>query len=522
MELIKAIGSHDILVEKSRDMGASWLCILAFFWCWLYKDRQSFLFGSRVEAYVDDGANPKALFWKFDFLLNNLPPWLRPAGYRESLHRRKLHIENPENASVVDGESTNQNFARGDRRTAIVLDEFAAVEQGEGILRASRDATKCRIFNSTPMGTGNSFFDMRQTNIKKLRLHWSSHPLKSVGMYMSDHDGNLQVIDKKGYPEGYKPILDGKLRSVWYDIQCDRAANAREIAQEIDIDYLGSGHQFFDADKVNKTIRAFTCAPMLCGLLDFDIKTSEPTEFRESEEGSLRLWFLLNSKGEPQNDHRSAIGVDVSAGTGASNSVLCVWDEVTNEKLAEFASPYIRPEQLAKQAVALAKWFGNALLIWESNGPGRQFGSRVIELGYTRFYLRRREEALSKNVTDIPGWAPTKESKLILLGAYRDAIEKGHCVNRSKIALEETLEYVHSPNGGVMHSRAGNKSDPSGAGASHGDRVIGDALAWKAVTNRRIGGDPEKPKAPVGSLAWRNEQRSKAVEVGLKELGEGW
>lgn len=523
LEIINAIGDHDLLIEKSRDMGASWVCITAFFWRFLFsRTKESFLMGSRVESYVDDSGNPKSLFWKIDFLLSNLPPWLRPAGYKESLHRRKLHIENPENAGVIDGESTNANFARGDRRTAILLDEFAAVELGERILQASRDATNCRIFNSTPIGVGNAFYDVRQTKIKKLRLHWSSHPLKSAGMYMSDHEGNLNVISKKGYPESYKPTLDGKLRSPWYDNQCERAANAREIAQEIDIDYLGSGHQFFDSEKVNKAIRAFACAPMLCGLLDFDVKTSEPTEFRESEEGSLRLWFLLNSKGEPQNDHRSAIGVDVSAGTGSSNSALCVWDQVTHEKLAEFVSPYIRPEQLAKQAVALAKWFDNAILIWESNGPGRQFGSRVLELGYTRFHLRRREEALSKKVTDIPGWAPTKEGKLILLGAYRDAIEKGHCVNRSKISLEETLEYVYSPSGGVVHSRAANKSDPSGAGASHGDRVIADALAWKAVTDRKISGNIDKPKAPLGSLAWRNEQRAKDTVVSSKELGEGW
>ena len=523
LEIIRAIGSRDLLIEKSRDMGASWICMLAFFWCWLYKSRQSFLMGSRVEAYVDDSANPKSLFWKIDFILDNLPPWLRPKGYKTSLHRRKLHIGNPENGSVIDGESTNPNFAKGDRRTAILLDEFAAVECGPQVCRASRDATNCRIFNSTPMGTGNSFYDQRQNpDCRRLRLHWSSHPLKMVGLYMSTSNGELQVLDKKGYPDGYKPILDGKMRSVWYDIQCSRADNAREIAQEIDIDYLGSGHQFFDAQKVQVAIRDFAHAPLEIGDLDFDTKTAEPTTFRENPEGNLKLWFFLGRKKTPQIEHRCVIGVDVSAGTGSSNSALCVWDAVTNEKLAEWASPYVRPEALAKQAVAIAKWFGNAMLIWESNGPGRQFGSRVMELGYTRIYLRVREEKLSRKVSDIPGWAPTREGKLVLLGAYREALEKGHCVNRSKIALEETLEYVYAANGGVEHSRAKNKSDPSGAGASHGDRVIGDALAWKGVTQRKLLRIKEKPEVPVGSLAWRNAMRDQDKQTDYKELPEGW
>ena len=110
--------------------------------------------------------------------------------------------------------------------------------------------------------------------------------------------------------------------------------------------------------------------------------------------------------------------------------------------------------------------------------------------------------------TLIPGWAPTKESKLLLLGNYRDAIESESCVNRSKIALEETLEYVYGANGGVEHSRSKNKTDPSGAGASHGDRVIADALAWKCVDSRFKGKEEEKPPdAPYGSLQWRKEQK---------------
>ena len=79
---------------------------------------KSFLLVSRVQDYVDKPGNPKALFWKIDFLLNNFPPWLKPRGYREANHRRLLHIENPENGSVIDGESTTGNVSRGDRRTA--------------------------------------------------------------------------------------------------------------------------------------------------------------------------------------------------------------------------------------------------------------------------------------------------------------------------------------------------------------------------------------------------------------------
>lgn len=382
LELLRAIGDHDILVEKSRDMGASWLCSLACEYLWHFRRHQSFLFVSRTEDYVDKADNPKSLFWKLDFFIDNLPTWLQPPGYDKNLHRRKLHITNPLTGSVIDGESTTGDVARGDRRTAILLDEFAAVDQGHGVLSATRDATNCRIFNSTPKGTGNAYHDIRQTEIQKLRLHWSAHPLKAAGLYTTDEDGNLKVLDPEGYPADYTPILDGKLRSPWYDGECKRAASAQEIAQELDIDYQGSGYQFFRDDAVQQAIRQFSRPPMYIGDLEHDATTGEPIRFREDDHGHLRLWCLLNKDNEPPKDHRYIVGGDVSAGTGSSNSTLCVWDEATAEKVAEYANPYIRPEALAYQAVALAQWFGNALLIWEANGPGRQFGSRVVDLDY--------------------------------------------------------------------------------------------------------------------------------------------
>lgn len=518
-EIILAINSHDLLIEKSRDMGASWLCMSAFTWAWLFRPMQSFLCVSRVEDYVDKQGNPKALFWKFDFLLGNLPTWLRPRGYKESIHRAKLHIENPENGSVIDGESTTGNVARGDRRTAELFDEFAAVDRAHEALSSSRDSTKCRIFNSTPNGVNNAFYELRQKGIRKLRLHWSEHPIKSKGLYTTDENGKLQIIDTRHYPDGYEPILDGKLRSPWYDGECERAANNQEIAQELDIDYLGSGFQYFSADLIYQAIRKYARPPLSVGDLDFDSTTIEPTTYREDLHGSLELWCLLNNDDKPPTDQTYVVANDVSAGTGASNSAIAVWNKETNEKVAQYTNAHIRPEAMAKQAIALARWFGNALLIWESNGPGRQFGSRVMDIGYNNVYYRQRIETISKKQTDIPGWASTRETKSVLMGGYRAAVEKFKCVNRSKESLEECLEYIFSPDGSISHSRSLNKTDPSGASANHGDRVIADALAQYAITENRVRPKEGTKKVPIGCLAWRRQQREKDER---EKKRDGW
>jgi len=525
LDLIRSFNVKDRLIEKSRDMGASWICLSAFYWAWRFRPGLSFLLVSRTEDYVDKAGNPKSLFWKFDYLQTNSPVWLQPQGFIKSQHRRLLHAENPENGSVIDGESTTGDVARGDRRTAILLDEFAAVEQGHRVLASTRDTTKSRIFNSTPKGINNAFYDIRQTVIDKTRLHWSVHPLKNVGLYTTDKTGALKVLDPAGYPTHYAPTLDGKPRSPWYDNECRRCAGAQEIAQELDIDYLGSGYQFFNAEAVQETIRKYARPPISVGDLDYDAVTAEPTAFRDNPSGRLELWCLLNKDGKPPSDHKYVVACDISAGTGASNSCASIWDAATKEKVGQYVNPYIRPEDFAKQAVALALWFrcapvvpvvradlvpeggGGAFLIWESNGPGRQFGSRVMDLGYGNIYLRQRDESISKKVTDIPGWASTKETKKVLLGAYQIAIASGNCVNRSKEALDETLEYVFTADERIAHARSICKTDPTGAGSSHGDRVMADALAWKGMEARRQKPVEEVPEIPIGSLAWRNQQR---------------
>ena len=547
------LDGRDILIEKSRDAGASWICVCAIVWCWRFRPLQSFLFVSRSEDYVDKSGNAKSLMWKLDFLLNNQPKWLRPKGYDsdDKACRRHMHALNTENGSMLDGESTTGSVARGDRRTAILLDEFADVLEGDSVLSSTRDATRCRIFNSTPKGTGNAFYKMRCSGIDKLRMHWSEHPVKAEGLYTTK-DGEHVAIDTdywSKFAEGDKdkdsrsemirldklvadrqvPLEDGKLRSPWYAGECERAGSAREIAQEVDIDYAGSGHQFFNPGRVQEIIRLNTRDPFIVGDLEFDDVTCDPIRFREDPRGGLRLWCMLDPEKNPACANRLAIGADISAGTGASNSCLSGMDMVTNEKVFEYASPFIRPEKFAKLTVAICKWFRGArrnkspYLIWESNGPGRQFGSRVIECGYSNVYYRRNETSSAGKVSDIPGWPATAESKAALLGEYRAAIEQSDCLNCSQIALEETLDYVFLVSGAVAHSASVSRDDPSGARSNHGDRVTADALAWKAlcesgVTVQRA---PE-PDIPVGCLAWRQKMRERDKQKSNKELGSGW
>ncbi|MGH2272170.1 hypothetical protein ACQ9LF_10255 [Anaerohalosphaeraceae bacterium U12dextr] len=477
LQINQAIGNYDLFIEKSRDMGASWLCLLVPQYRFQFFDLQSFLMVSRVENLVDKTEDPDSLFWKIDFIHKNQPAWLRP-----SINRNKLHIYNQDNGSTIDGASTTGDVGRGGRRTAVLLDEFASVDDGHAVLAATRDTTPCRLFNSTPKGVGNAFYDMRMTDIRKLRMHWSQHPIKSKGLYTTEN-GAIVVLDDrhKTIPGGYEFIADGKLRSPWYDQQCKRAAHPMEIAQELDIDYLGSNYQFFDPAILTK-LQADDVRPAYkVGDLDYDLQTAQPLEFLAADKGKLHLWVNLDMHGKIPDTMQCVMGIDIAAGTGASNSCISIANQQTREKIAELSSSGIAPHTLAKYAVALARWCNGAYMIWEANGPGAIFGPCVLELGYRNIYYRRNDKALGARISDTPGWYSTKESKLVLLGEYRKALAAGHFVNRSYHALRECREYVFQSNGSVEHSRSINTVDPTGARDNHGDRVIADALCWKGM-----------------------------------------
>lgn len=499
-DLFAALGDHDVHIEKSRDMGASWLCLLVFEHQWHFRPLRSFLLVSWKEALVDERGDPDSLFSKLDYIHEHLPGWMLP-----NFTRKSLNLVNLDTSSTIDGESTTGNVGRGGRRTAIMLDEFAAVDNSYEVLAATRGNSRCRILNSTPKGAVGGFYDMREKIKTRIRLHWSLHPRNRIGLWTDP--------ERKPYA----------LRSPWYDEECARAAHPQEIASELEIDYLGSDYQFFDPAVLEMIeTRGDIQDPYHVGELSIDDLSAEALGFTEIEGGRLKLWIHPDAHGQIVRDRGFSIGADVSAGTGASNSALCVLDKKTGEKVAEFACPYIKASELAKYALGLARWFvgqdgdaGGAFVIWEANGHGRDFGDKLLELGYRNIFFRVNEKTLRKKASDIPGWYSTRENKLTLISEYRRAAKDGDFIQRSALALGECRQYVFTKTGCVEHGRAMRTPDPSGARDNHGDRVIADALAWHGSKMRpQRPAEPQDP--PTGSfMARRRERQREAAAVAL-------
>lgn len=512
----------DLVIEKTRDMGASWMSLTAMEWLWHFKRGVTFSMISRKEDLVDAPGNPDSLFWKIDFIHRHLPDWLRP-----QMERRRLHFGNVDNGSTIDGESTTAAAGVGGRRTALFIDEFSRIEEGYQLLAGTADTTRCRIFNFTPWGTSNAAYHLSQrVDIRKLRLHWSEHPEKARGLYRyNEKTHHIDILDTPAspkdsyvFPSTYTFVQDGKIRSPWYDKECERRDNPREVAQMLDIDYQGSAYQFFDKGLITVLQEQYCLPAYWEGDIDVEEESDRPTGLTRGKNGPLRLWCHLDGQSRPPEAAYGA-GCDISAGTGATNSCLSIINAQTGEKVAEYTSPFLRPDQMAHKVAGLCNLFKGidgspTLLAWEMAGPGTAFGKEIIRLGFRHIYYRVSESKLvPKNTSDTPGWYPTPDMRRVLLEQYRSALSLRQCLNRSFEALQETLFFEHTKTGNIEH-KGGDKMhnietgdvDPSGAGSNHGDRVIADALAWKMC--RLLFKPADKKKldgTPLLSLQWRRD-----------------
>ena len=256
------------------------------------------------------------------------------------------------------------------------------------------------------------------------------------------------------------------------------------IAQELDIDYTRAGGAFFNAVVLEAYIAAVGRYRLFKGELEYDAAVAGRGGCREGGGGRLLAGRSAGLDGRMRFG-RYAVGVDISEGTGASFSCISVGNLVTGEKVADYANPNIKPYELARYAVALCRMFTDggegAFLIWEANGPGREFGDEVAKLGYGRIY--RRMNMATKVRSQFPGWMSTADEKTGLFGAYRRALAERTFLNRDKDAVKECLKYATNANG--VPEYQGGSFDLGRIGQSHGDMVVADALLNKAFEELR-------------------------------------
>ena len=197
------------LIEKSRDMGATWLCCAFADWCWLFKPGDATGFGSRKLELVDRKGDQYCIFDKIRFIIQNLPAWMRPAGFLSRRDDTTGKIINPANGSTITGEGGDQ-IGRGGRKSRYFVDEAAFLERPDLVDRSLIATTEVRIDVSTPNGPGNPFATRRDSgNVRVFTLHYRDDPRKTAAWIEAKKPVTDPVTWAQEYEIDYSASVEG-------------------------------------------------------------------------------------------------------------------------------------------------------------------------------------------------------------------------------------------------------------------------------------------------------------------------
>jgi len=535
--------SESLLVEKSREVGASWCVLMVFLHKFLFsKQPVQFSALSLREADVDNVSgdvvnypwgtvsDPSTLFGKLDYALRKLPPWMVPEVYR-----KRLQMVNMATRSRIEGSASATYALSSQRRNGLLMDEAAKTDNFRTIWQGTADVARCRLAISTPVGLGTFFTQLRNSGtVPVVELGWWQDPNKA---------SDLSVVQIPGGHYCYS--------SNWYRHECALRTPA-DVASNLDIKHIESGSVFFPTAMLQTYAKSHCADPLLRLHIDFRptvadaeivgiLNTRDVSKVRvtAAPNGPWRIWVSPQDAPsftplpdefpfKPSFGGSLIFGVDVSLGVGASNSVISVFHRLTRSKIAEFVDARTPPHVLVRLACAAALWFGQTtrpLIVPEANGvPGYDFLRQLNNVyRYSNIYQEHGLLTKHDQKSDSLGYHSSRPKKAVLLGNLVRAYSLGNYHNPSQAAVDEAMAYVLNADGSLGPAEL--REESADAKATHGDRVIADALAiwpgneqeaWReekrlAIASRDIRNqvpqfDP-KAKYPEGSMGYRFQHR---------------
>lgn len=175
-------GRENGIVEKTRDMGMSWLSVALGCTLCLHYDGLSIGFGSRKEEYVDKIGFPRCLFYKARMFMEMIPAEFR-GGWDLKKHAPHMRLSFPETGSTITGES-GDGIGRGDRMSIYFVDEAAFLERPQLVEASLSATTNCRIDISSVNGLDNPFAQKRHSGkLPVFTFHWRDDPRKNEEWY---------------------------------------------------------------------------------------------------------------------------------------------------------------------------------------------------------------------------------------------------------------------------------------------------------------------------------------------------
>jgi hypothetical protein len=484
-DLIRAYKNNKFNVaNKYRQAGVSTTTCAFLAWYVMFnKNRYVAVAADKLETARDELMSDV-----IDFI-DCCPPYLRPKidGKDAATHKQYS------NKSEIKAFATNR--FRGITPTLLFWDETAHAEQGEKFWLAAAPAVRSTngnvIFVSTPNGMDPFFYTTFDLAIKKendfnaIELWWYNDPrynkelvwIKNKGKEneLTIKDQNFSFVKRKQMiNDGFSPS------SPWFE-KAKKGYNGdmKKLAQEIECNFLGSGHLFIAEEYIKR------------------IADNEKRDPIREELDNGNMWIFE----DPLPNEVYVISSDVSSGHGDDFSAINIFKvkevpekvviveqgrtltrNIKKRKVEQVAEYYskITPQALAEVIYTYGKKYNFALAVVDVNGTGLGTMEKLLELGYGNIYYSevqhrdtrdrlagylktRKKEIAPGNYIDvdtIPGFFITTANRQLILQNFELCIRMETVIIRSKRMIAELKTFLTIGGSRLAeHSRSGHDDD---------------------------------------------------------------
>lgn len=431
------------IILKFRQAGVTELISMYCLWLAMYHVNKNIMIISLKERVA------KKVLRKIKYMYKNLPDHLKVDVINGRPGELGTATEMEfSNGSIISSIPTTEDAGRSEGLSLLVIDEAAIIKWANQIWASALPTLSTgggAIVNSTPYGVGNWYHSLWVTACSSddwktgsgfypIRLKWRMHPER-------DDD--------------------------WYKTMRNNLG-ARRTAQEIDGDFLTSGHSVFDlAD-----IRAIQ--DMLEEYLDWHNNDGLQIE----ENGQL---LILK---QPLPNEQYWIGADVAGGRARDYSAFSIMNRM-GEEFACYKGK-ITPDKFAGLLMKKGKQFNNAVIAPEGNDIGLATVLAIQNSGYSNLYyakqlIRKKGEKKPKE-TEIPGWLTTKQNRPIIIDGLVEDIRNNDIEIKDPFFIQEAYTFIYDERNKPI---AMNKDKKSGDGGDEEDDTsyTDDSILAKAITN---------------------------------------
>jgi len=319
--------------------------------------------------------------------LQQLPRWIWGPEYYGSAENEaksifmsdsKFEIELP-NGSMIIAVATSEDALRGYTPTWLVFDEAAFIDNGASVYAAAMSSISTGgkvILISTPNGMDPLYYktyDQSATGdnlYHVVEMRWYEDPRynKDLRWVKEEKDGD-DIVEEEVVRtmESFKVRIDDgwKPTSTWYEDMCMALNNnARKIAQELDVAFLGSGGNVIEDETIEM----------------HDKQNVRQPKYVTGVEDEFWMWD------EPIEGHKYIMGVDVSRGDGEDASTIVIIDFTTMEQVFEYKA-MIQPDLLAQHVYDYGNMYNAYTVVDIAGGMGVSTVLKLIEMNYSQKLL---------------------------------------------------------------------------------------------------------------------------------------